>query len=332
MKNTPEAAATAGGDLPVTVRGNCFRTLTRCHPFKKASHPGHQSIQNSHAMKKAFRDGYDSASHEPSLGFRITPAKRGIMAGAHTHVEVEVNCVLSGKVSYSFAGSLQEISAGEVGVFWGGLPHRSIKNSHDIRGICISLPFQCVLRWKHASCLVQRLLGVQMIRSRFTEKDRGFFEQWKKDYDSGRPKLREIILTEMEAYFSRLSLSLEEEDRVSSDGSRVIEPLQHIAKITDYVGSRYAGKITVKNMADFVGLNPKYILTLFHRTCHLTLWEYVIRVRLGHAEHLLLTTDRTITDIALEVGFHSLNSFYEAFRKYYPRTTPSRFRRSGGEM
>ena len=53
--------------------------------------------------------------------------------------------------------------------------------------------------------------------------------------------------------------------------------------------------------------------------------EYVNLVRVSKAEHLLCTTDDTITDIALAAGFSTTSYFIQQFQ-HFKHTTPKKFR------
>lgn len=96
--------------------------------------------------------------------------------------------------------------------------------------------------------------------------------------------------------------------------------------ILEFLAANYREALTVGDIAKAARLHPKYLLALFRGACRMTLWEYVVRLRLAHAQRLLLTTDRTVADIAFDAGFNSLSAFYEAFRKYVPAGTPAAFR------
>jgi transcriptional regulator GlxA family with amidase domain len=53
----------------------------------------------------------------------------------------------------------------------------------------------------------------------------------------------------------------------------------------------------------------------FREKCGLCLWECVLRLRVSHAQYLLLTTGRKLSDIARDSGFVSESRFYAAFEK-----------------
>ena len=58
----------------------------------------------------------------------------------------------------------------------------------------------------------------------------------------------------------------------------------------------------------------------------MSIWQYLTRLRLAHAQWLLLTSERSVLSIALESGFGSLARFYAAFTREYG-TPPGEFRK-----
>lgn len=243
------------------------------------------------------------------------------MPRAHTHPDVEVNYLQTGSVRYFIGGRFHEIRSGEVAIFWAGLPHQSLAKSPDVEGIWITLPLVWLLRWRHASALGARLLRGSMVSYTATAANREMFAQWAEDFEE-KGAAREIMVGEVEAHFSRVSIGLRE----SARKRRAVPPaVQRVEETTVYLGERYRDEITVDTVAGAMKLHPKYLLTLFRQACGMTLWEYVTRLRLAHAQRLLLTTDRTVLDVAMEAGFGSASAFYQAFRKYEGRV-PGKFR------
>jgi len=58
-----------------------------------------------------------------------------------------------------------------------------------------------------------------------------------------------------------------------------------------------------------------------------SVWEYVTRLRVSHAQRLLITTDTKVVDVALESGFASVAPFSQAFRTYANQQRPLAYRR-----
>ena len=55
--------------------------------------------------------------------------------------------------------------------------------------------------------------------------------------------------------------------------------------------------------------------------------EYVNGIRISESERLLVTTNKSITDIALDVGFSTTSYFIERFKKQI-HLTPKQFRKN----
>jgi AraC-like DNA-binding protein len=64
----------------------------------------------------------------------------------------------------------------------------------------------------------------------------------------------------------------------------------------------------------------------FRREFGCTPHELATAMRIQRARHLLMSTELSITEVCLDVGFESLGSFSSLFRKYVGRS-PSHFRR-----
>src|SRR4029078_2043366 len=67
--------------------------------------------------------------------------------------------------------------------------------------------------------------------------------------------------------------------------------------------------IDLKTTAAEVGLSAFHFLRLFARVIGVTPHQYMVHSRLRHAARLLADDARSITDIALDVGFADLSNF-----------------------
>jgi AraC family transcriptional regulator len=88
------------------------------------------------------------------------------------------------------------------------------------------------------------------------------------------------------------------------------------------LGCNYESQI-----AGAINLSPTYFASLFKRATGLSLHQYVIQQRVERAKLLLLTTDLTSTDIALQVGFSSQSHLTQHFKRL-TRITPKQVRSS----
>ena len=82
---------------------------------------------------------------------------------------------------------------------------------------------------------------------------------------------------------------------------------------------------TISDIADYVGLTPKYLGELFHQYEPCTLKQYIIQERLNAAKNMLKYSDQTIAVIADSLCFQS-QSYFGALFKKETGMSPARYR------
>lgn len=108
------------------------------------------------------------------------------------------------------------------------------------------------------------------------------------------------------------------------------DELDPTAKITRsiraYVEEHYASPLLLSDIAKQLNFSVPYISMLFRRECGITFRDYLIRVRIEKACHLLRSDDGTMREIAERVGYTDPAFFYKAFRREMDMT-PDDYRR-----
>ena len=96
------------------------------------------------------------------------------------------------------------------------------------------------------------------------------------------------------------------------------EHLRTIHQVQDHIERNLSKPLTVDELAGVVHLSPFYFHRLFSYVTLETLHGYIKRIRLEKATFLLRADPaRSITDIALDVGFATSSSFAKAFKLQY---------------
>jgi AraC-like DNA-binding protein len=255
---------------------------------------------------------------EKPFSFQAWQAAPLVMPGPHVHTDIELNLLLTGSATYFLAGRFHEMRAGRLVVFWAGMPHRLTGVAQGTDYYCMTLPLAWFLGWGIEGTLPPRLLAGDLIQEQDEEQSRNdlaLFGRWVADLKTRRPEPRRIALLEVEARLRRLALAITEAPiRERGAGGDAIRG-QYMERMAATVGERYREHLTVAQIADAVGLNSNYAMTVFREGCGLSLWEYVTRLRVSHAQRLLLTTDWTVERIGLDCGFGSPSRFFAAFRR-----------------
>lgn len=83
--------------------------------------------------------------------------------------------------------------------------------------------------------------------------------------------------------------------------------------------------LTVKMLADKVNLHPDYLSRIFLRLTGERPLSYIHTKRIERAQYLIVTTDKSLTQIAEDTGFSSLPHFSKIFRAV-TSLTPGRYR------
>jgi AraC-like DNA-binding protein len=94
-----------------------------------------------------------------------------------------------------------------------------------------------------------------------------------------------------------------------------------------FIEAHYAEPITVARIAAAAGRSRKHLGTLFRQHGGTTVHEYLIRVRLRHALHLIRNGEK-IEAVSLQVGYRSKKNFYQHF-KSHTGITPMAYRTQG---
>lgn len=98
-----------------------------------------------------------------------------------------------------------------------------------------------------------------------------------------------------------------------------------VARAITLIRDRYADPITLEDLSAEVFVSPFHLTRIFRRATGVTPGRYLTAVRLFQAKRLLLTTNRTVSDIVGRVGYSSLGTFTSRFTKAVG-LTPSQYR------
>jgi two-component system, response regulator YesN len=105
----------------------------------------------------------------------------------------------------------------------------------------------------------------------------------------------------------------------------VLLPLR---KAVDYLDAHFDQTLTLEILAGRAKLSVSRLAHRFKEETGATLIEYLTWVRIGHAQRLLVETDKSCQIIADEVGYNNQSYFSRAFRRVVG-ITPRQFRRRG---
>ena len=103
----------------------------------------------------------------------------------------------------------------------------------------------------------------------------------------------------------------------------------YINRAEAFIQARFQENLRAEEVAGAVGVHPSYLQVLFHRHFGCGIMAHVSRLRLATARLLLQNTDRSVQDIAAEVGYNSRQHFGSAFKSAFG-LSPQEYRKLYG--
>ncbi|HCW52867.1 MAG TPA: AraC family transcriptional regulator [Clostridium sp.] len=98
-----------------------------------------------------------------------------------------------------------------------------------------------------------------------------------------------------------------------------------INRILKHLHLNIESTISLKKLSNDLNLSQGYISDCFKKHMGITIMNYAKKIRIDRAKVLLLTTNDSILDISIRLGFHDQSHFYKVF-KSFTGVSPSQYR------
>lgn len=99
----------------------------------------------------------------------------------------------------------------------------------------------------------------------------------------------------------------------------------YVRKALRYMSDHYSEHVELQDVADHVHLSANYFSSLFRQVVGVSFREQLCRIRIEESKQLLLSTDYSLTDIAIAVGFPDQSYYCKVFKRIVG-LTPGKFR------
>ena len=117
-------------------------------------------------------------------------------------------------------------------------------------------------------------------------------------------KLQEIELDMIDTYLNMLINDTEVTDNFV------------INRILKHLHLNIESKISLNKLAKDLNLSEGYISDCFKKHMGITIMNYAKKIRIERAKVILKTTNDSILDISLRLGFHDQSHFYRVFKNF----------------
>ena len=241
----------------------------------------------------------------------------------HWHKELEFVYMIDGELDAKIGGKEVRINSGDF----------YFCNSEEIH--ITSAPDE-----KKTVKYVVVLLSYDYMRSFHKSIDRSQFKIDKEDKSAIAGLLKKVAaIKESNNQFMELSLKIamlelyryllencitEKENVLPSN---VPENFIYAKQAIEYVEKNYENNISMKSVAELVGLSPTYFSKYFKNVADVSFIRYLNLVRLEHALNDMLYDNQNVTKAAMNNGFANVKSFIELCKKTYGYT-PNEYKKN----
>lgn len=120
-------------------------------------------------------------------------------------------------------------------------------------------------------------------------------------------------------YYAMMQLLVTIYRQVEADDMlyRSSKALQRLSPITEYIKKHYAEDISLQSLAQLFGYSIEHLSRMFQKYAQINYKSYLSGIRLEHAVEEMEMGDKTIGEIATEVGFSDSRAMSKAFQKKY---------------
>ena len=260
------------------------------------------------------------------VGFVATsPLYNAVPVRWHYHEQYEIMLFLRGGSAYEFKdGTEFEIGGGQFMVTPPGLSHRA---KRDVRTPSLI----CAITFDMARSLTAS--------SPFTKHEKEWIKTQLRDCaphpqsmspEMQRPTqwLHQIILKNRKssptaegiATIRLLTSLLILEAARHAGGNPLRDPINAVSLATSYMETQFAAPLRMATLAQKAECSRAQLFAVFKRETGMSPNDWLQRLRVRKAEVLLTSSDDSLTEIALSVGFSSHQYFCHVFRKYTGKT------------
>jgi len=243
-----------------------------------------------------------TVAKEPSWGFPM-----------HQHEELcEIIYISSGAGRFVIGNHTYEAKAGDVLIYNGGVLHE--EHSDPERPLLTyfcgigrlkikTLPAHCLIAPNQCPVIPTGDCG-RLIENHI----RTLFEELQQQEYGFETVCRNALISLIVTVRRLIGIQCEEATSAGTDSSLG-------RRIKAYIDSHFTHDISLNEIASRLYISPYYLSHIFKEETGDSPINYLIRRRIGEAKRLLLTTERSVGEIAEAVGYVNVNYFSTQFKK-----------------
>lgn len=244
----------------------------------------------------------------------------------HDHSAVEILLTVEGMVTYMVEDTVYQVRKGEILIVPPDTPHSLYMEEGSSRYLFLFEP--------------DGIMTMRDIKSMAMYFNKPFHLR---DGSDAHVRIRELLLRMRDAYEKReimwntacyscilriyATLGQQYLSGIrprTEDGVRNMDS-EVITAVMTYIDNHYREELSLEDVAQFAGFSRYYFSRSFKRQTGYSFKDYLCQKRLQVAMDLLIRTNRSMRDVAIDSGFGSVATFNRVFREK-KGCTPTQYR------
>lgn len=251
---------------------------------------------------------------------------------AHWHNDLEIVYVFEGSIRMGINSETKILKAGDMAICSSGDIHYydSKDSSSKIMMVIfnpslIGFPGGWPLNVRLTSPFMEKRIATREEEVRINNRLSLILQELMDEYNQKLEYHEQVIIGLLHEW-SGLILRHVPLDKINPQkDKRRITNMKIMQGVLEYLDVNYMHPITLADAARHANMSLFYFSRFFKSLSGMSYIAYLSNIRVNQAEQLLLTTDKSILDIALECGFTNIRTFNRVFKQIKQRT-PSELR------
>lgn len=277
---------------------------------------------------KAFHENRSYHSTFPFTAFVL----QNIEFLAHWHNDLEIVYVFEGSIRMGINSETRVLQAGDMAICSSGDIHYydSKENSSKImlaifNPSLIGFPGGWPLNVRLTSPFIEKRLETNDGEANINNRLSMIMQELLRE-NNEQLEYHEQLIIGLLHELSGLILRHSPLDKINPrKDKRRITNMKIMQEVLEYLDVNYIHAITLADAARQANMSLFYFSRFFKSLSGMSYIAYLNSIRVNQAEQMLLNTDKTILDIALECGFTNVRTFNRVFKQVKERT-PSELR------
>lgn len=248
----------------------------------------------------------------------------------HMHKELELCYVVSGNCIVSNERERFTANAGDVLLFDSGATHEICSDDTPVRLLILQISRSFCRRFypqiqnlRFQRCGVSACFDAQQKSELVLSMVSAL-----SDYLAQKTERIFSCMSHINRVFSLLTACVPYQILDSAMTATQAKSTDRLHRILHYLEDHSREPIRLSDLAESEHLTKTYLSQFFKKQMHISLQEYLSRLRLEDAMYLLKTTDMNLVDVTYTSGFSDPKYLNQSFRKHL-NTTPQKWRQSG---